>query len=73
MTLHLERCFSNDMRSVNMTSKKIFTYQEVLCLELIISICNDNFRGIRGMRNLSNNSLVTNKEPGESITEIYVT
>ena len=49
--------------------KKIFTYKKVLCLEER----NDNFRGIRGMRNLSNNNLVANKETGESITEIYVT
>ena len=50
-------------------AKKIFTYKEVLCLEE----CNDNFRGIRGMRNLSNNNLVANKETEESLIEIYAT
>ena len=51
------------------TSKNIFTYIEVLCLEEH----NDNFWGIRGMRYLSNNNLVANKGTGKSLIEIYVT
>ena len=49
--------------------QKKFTYKEVLCFEER----NDNFRGIRGMRNLSNNNLVANKETEESLIEIYAT
>ena len=49
--------------------KKKFTYEEVLCFEER----NNNFRGIRGMRYLSNDNLVANKETGESLIEINVT
>ena len=49
--------------------QKNFTYKTVLCLEEH----SDNFRGTKGMRNLSNNNLVANKETGESLIEIYVT
>ena len=48
------------------TSKNVFTYMEVLCLEER----NDNFWGIRGMRYLSNNNLVANNETGENLIEI---
>ena len=44
--------------TLNRQAKQIFMYKEVLCLEE----CNDIFRGIRGMRNLSKNNLATNKE-----------
>ena len=40
---------------------------------LYLEECNDNFREIRGMRNLSNNNVVVNKETGETLIEIYVT
>ena len=48
------------------TSKNIFTYMEVLCLEER----NDNFWGIRRMRYLRNNNLVANKETGENLCYI---
>ena len=38
---------------------------EVLCLE--------EWNELRGMRYLSNNNLIANKETGESLKEIYVT
>ena len=49
--------------------QKRFTDKEVLCLEK----CNDNFRGIRGMRYVSNDNLVAKKETEESLIEINVT
>ena len=49
--------------------QKWFYIYGVLCLEE----CNDNFWRIRGMRYLSNNNLIANKETGEHLIEIYMT